>query len=45
MRNVLIVDDEIQIRKVLQWKVNWEELGFHVVAEASNGEGALTKLE
>ncbi|MFD1386244.1 response regulator [Oceanobacillus oncorhynchi subsp. oncorhynchi] len=45
MRNVLIVDDEIQIRKGLQWKVNWEELGFHVVAEASNGEGALTKLE
>lgn len=38
MRNVLIVDDEIQIRKGLRWKVDWEELGFHIVAEAANGE-------
>ncbi len=45
MRNVLIVDDEIQIRKGLRWKVDWEELGFHIVAEAANGGGALTKLE
>ncbi|MCT1902375.1 response regulator [Oceanobacillus sojae] len=45
MRSVLIVDDEIQIRKGLRWKVDWEEAGFHIVAEAANGEGALAKLE
>ena len=38
MRNVLIVDDEVQIRKGLQWKADWKEEGFQIVAEAENGK-------
>lgn len=45
MRNVLLVDDEAQIRRGLQWKVDWEELGFRIAAEAANGEEALARLE
>lgn len=44
MINVLIVDDELEIRKGLHLKVDWQELGFHIVAEAVNGADALEKL-
>ncbi|SDZ65358.1 two-component system, response regulator YesN [Evansella caseinilytica] len=43
--NVLIVDDEIQIRKGLKVKVNWEKEGFRLVGEASNGIEAMDILE
>jgi two-component system response regulator YesN len=41
MMKVLITDDEIQIRKGLRLKVDWEEEGFQIVEEASNGSEAL----
>ncbi|WP_066191409.1 response regulator transcription factor [Gracilibacillus timonensis] len=44
MRKVLIVDDEMQIRKGLQWKVDWKDMGFEVIAEAGNGKEALEVL-
>lgn len=45
MIKVLIVDDELEIRKGLYLKVDWQELGFDIVAEASNGADAIQKLE
>lgn len=42
---VLIIDDEIQIRKGLRLKVDWEKEGFEIVEEASNGKEALEILE
>ncbi|MED1562477.1 hypothetical protein AJ85_02350 [Alkalihalobacillus alcalophilus ATCC 27647 = CGMCC 1.3604] len=43
--NVLLVDDEIQIRKGLKMKVDWRKQGFEIIAEASNGEEALEQLK
>lgn len=44
MIKVLIVDDELEIRKGLHLKVDWLELGFEIVAEAMNGADAIEKL-
>ncbi|MBT2697458.1 response regulator [Bacillus sp. ISL-40] len=41
---VIITDDEIQIRKGLRMKVDWEEEGFEIVGEASNGKDTLELL-
>lgn len=41
MYKVMIVDDEILVRVGLKSTINWESLGFVIVAEASNGEQAL----
>ncbi|MFB5196476.1 two-component system response regulator [Bacillus sp. AFS073361] len=41
---VIIADDEIQIRKGLRMKVDWEEEGFQIAGEASNGKEALELL-
>ncbi|MGM0903978.1 MAG: response regulator transcription factor [Bacillota bacterium] len=41
MIKVLIADDEIQIRKGLRLKVDWDKEGFEIVEEASNGKEAL----
>ncbi|EKN69738.1 hypothetical protein BABA_08101 [Neobacillus bataviensis LMG 21833] len=41
---IMITDDEIQIRKGLRMKVDWEEEGFQIVGEASNGKEALELL-
>lgn len=41
MYTVVIADDELIIRQGLKCIINWEELGFSVIAEASNGEDAL----
>lgn len=38
MYKVLIVDDEILVRVGLKTTIDWEEIGFTVTAEASNGE-------
>lgn len=40
MYRVLIVDDELIVREGLKQFVKWNELGFEVVGEASNGEKA-----
>ncbi|MCM2535110.1 response regulator [Neobacillus pocheonensis] len=45
MMKVLITDDEIQIRKGLRLKVDWEEEGFQIVGEASNGQEAIDLLQ
>lgn len=45
MLKVILVDDEIQIRRGLNWKVNWEEEGFFIAGEASNGKEALQVIE
>ncbi|GAE06046.1 response regulator [Paenibacillus sp. JCM 10914] len=37
MYNVLIADDEIEVREGLKLKVDWEEIGFRITGEASNG--------
>lgn len=37
MYRVIIVDDEAEIRKGLQLKINWEACGFRIVGEAANG--------
>jgi len=44
MINVLIVDDEFEIRKGLYLKVDWQELGFNIIAEAVNGADAIEQL-
>ena len=38
---LLIVDDEIILRNGVKYLCNWEEYGFVVVGEASNGKEAL----
>lgn len=45
MLQAMIIDDEVQIRKGLRMKVDWEREGFAVVTEASNGQDALDKLK
>ena len=38
---MIIVEDEKSIRENLQKGILWEKYGFHIVAEAANGEEAL----
>lgn len=45
MIKVLLVDDELEIRKGLHLKVNWQQLGFEIAAEAIHGADAIEKLE
>lgn len=40
MYKIMIVDDEILVRIGLKSTINWEEIGFTIAAEASNGEQA-----
>lgn len=40
MYKVLIVDDEALVRIGLKTTIDWEDLGFSIVADASNGEQA-----
>lgn len=44
MLKVLITDDEKQVRMGLRLKVDWEEEGFEIIGEASNGKEALEWL-
>ena len=37
MYNVLIADDEIEVREGLKLKVDWEAMGFIISGEATNG--------
>ncbi len=41
MYNLLIVDDEAQTREALSSYFPWEEVGFHIIGQASNGREAL----
>lgn len=45
MISIMIVDDEPFIREGLKVVINWEEYGFHITCEASNGQEALDILE
>ena len=42
---VMIVDDEYIMRQGIKYMINWEEYGFSVVGEASNGREALDLME
>ena len=41
MYNVMLVDDEEEVRVAIEKKINWQELGFQVIATAENGQEAL----
>lgn len=41
MNTILIADDEGIIRQGLKYIIEWEELDFQIIGEASNGEEAL----
>lgn len=45
MMNLLIADDEESIRTGLKFIVDWEELGFTVCTEASNGNEAVQAIK
>lgn len=42
---ILIVDDEILIRQGIKHFMNWEQEGFLIVGEASNGREALERIQ
>lgn len=44
MNSIMIVDDEIGVRNSIKAKIDWEQAGFVVVAEAADGEEALRRL-
>lgn len=45
MRRVMIVDDEMPVRKLLQASINWESLGLEVVGEAASGIEAINIID
>ena len=45
MIKVMIVDDEPFIRKGLKIIINWEEKGYRICGEASNGQEAIKLME
>lgn len=45
MIKILIVDDEPFIRQGLKILINWEQYGYEIVGEASNGLEAIKELE
>ncbi|RRJ65091.1 DNA-binding response regulator [Paenibacillus oralis] len=42
---ILIVDDEILVRQGIKHHLNWEQYGFQIVGEASNGKEALALMK
>lgn len=44
MYKVLLVDDEIFVRKGLRNLMDWESLGYEICDEAGNGQEALEKI-
>lgn len=42
---IMIVDDEVLIRQGIKHFMNWEQEGFLIVGEASNGQEALEMIE
>ncbi len=45
MYSILLVDDEVKVRKTIIERTPWNELGFELKAEASNGLEALELFE
>ncbi len=45
METVLIADDEENIREGIKLIIDWEELGFEIAGDASNGEEALLAIQ
>ncbi|GMK46738.1 AraC family transcriptional regulator [Paenibacillus glycanilyticus] len=45
MYKVLLVDDEIFVRKGLKNLIDWESLGYEICDEAGNGQEALEKIQ
>lgn len=45
MWKVMIVDDEMPVRKLLQASIDWESLGLEVVAEAASGIEAINIID
>lgn len=45
MKKVILVDDEVFARKGLRVLIPWQDLGYTIVAEASDGEEALKLIE
>lgn len=42
---VMLVDDEEEVREAMEKRIDWESIGFEVVATAENGEDGLDKAE
>jgi two-component system response regulator YesN len=42
---VILIDDEVLVRVGLKSLINWEKHGYQIIAEASNGQDALTKIK
>jgi len=42
---ILIVDDEYLLRQGIKHLINWEEEGFEIIGEASNGKEAIELVE
>lgn len=43
--NIILVDDEEEVRKSIIKKIEWQAAGFRVVGDAENGEDAMEKIE
>ena len=44
MKRVMIVDDEVLVRLGIQSLIKWENYGYQIVCDASDGEEALQKI-
>ena len=44
MKRVMIVDDEVLVRLGIQSLIRWENYGYQIVCDASDGEEALQKI-
>ena len=44
MKKVMIVDDEVLVRLGIQSLIKWENYGYRIVCDASDGEEALQKI-
>ena len=42
---VLLVDDEAEVIEVIEQRIQWDDLGFTVVGNATNGVKALELVE
>ena len=45
MVRVLIVDDEYIMRQGLKYMIDWEQEGYEIVGEATNGNEALKLID
>lgn len=45
MKKVMIVDDEVLVRIGIKSMTVWENYGYTIVCDASDGEEALQKIE